>query len=414
MDINYQALEQEPEFRVRWLESRQHPPRRLSRIAQLEDQIACFKKQMNIAVIHGGDKRVPGNVIYQTPNTRPWKSYESVARDIAGALMRLGFESVHVLPEDMNLGDELRRRSIQFAWLNTGGMQGYNPMAHGPAMLEMFGVPYLGHDPLTTSILDNKPFFKREVASRGLRTSPFMTWHLARGPFDPESNANFRSVFEGYDGAFVVKPASGRASLHVHVVEEKSELPGVVEEVFHATQNHVMIERFLSGREFCVAVAGPVTSRDRELQIDGRPFVFSATERVLDEDELIFTSMDQKPISTDRMKLLNPEADADIIRRLEEISLEVFMSLNLETLIRLDLRMADDGELYILEANPKPDLKQPKDGKTSLVSEGLSVFGMDYDDLILSLFADRIDLLFSQRRGTVHHLQTLFEQASGK
>ena len=411
MDINYQALEQEPEFQARWLEARQQPPRRRSRVSQLEDQIACFKKRMNIAVIYGGDKSVPGNVIYQTPNTRPWKSYESVAEDIAGALTRLGFESVHVLPEDMNLGDELRKRAIQFAWLNTGGIQGYNPMAHGPSMLEMFGVPYLGHDPLMTSILDNKPFFKREVESRGLRTSPFISWHLARGPFDPESNTNFKRVFANYEGAFVVKPASGRASLHVHVVENRAELAARVDEVFHATHNQVMIERYLPGREFCVAVSGPVTSRHRELEIAATPFVFSPTERILEEDEKIFTSMDQKPISSDRMRLLNRDDDKATIEKLEEISLEVFMSLNLESLIRLDLRMADDGELYILEANPKPDLKQPSAEKTSLVSAGLSQHGMDYDDLVLSLFADRIDLLFSQRRGTVHHLQTMFEQS---
>jgi hypothetical protein len=32
---------------------------------------------------------------------------------------------------------------------------------------------------------------------------------------------------------------------------------------------------------------------------------------------------------------------------------------------------------------------------------------MSYDDLILSLFADRIDVLFSQRRGMVNHLLQL-------
>lgn len=365
---------------------------------------------MNIAVIYGGDKCIPGNVIYETPNTRPWKSYEAVARDIAGALERVGFRSVHVLPDDMSLGDELRKRAIHFAWLNTGGIQGYNPMAHGPAMLEMFGVPYVGHDPLTTSILDNKPLFKREAESLGLKISPFITWHLARGPFEPERNSHFKSVFAGYDGPLVVKPASGRASLHVHVVDDWKDTSAVVEQVFHATQNHVIIERFLPGREFCVAISGPVTARNRELQIGCRPFAFSPTERVLESDERIFTSMDQKPISTSRLRLLTRDVDPEVIARLEEIALEVYLGLNLETLTRLDLRMAEDGELYILEANPKPDLKRPKGDKISLVCAGLAEHGMDYDDLVLSLLADRIDLLFCQRRGTVHHLQTLFEQ----
>lgn len=410
MSINYQALEQEPDFRVRWLDSRQHPPRRQGRAAELEQQLACLKSRMNIAVIYGGDKRISGNVIYQQPNTRPWKSYEAVARDIAEALGRVGFRSVHVLPDDMNLGDELRRRSVHFAWLNTGGMQGYNPMAHGPAMLELFGVPYLGHDPLTTSILDNKPIFKREAEGLGLRTSPFVTWHLARGPFDPDANHAFKIAFAGDDGPYVVKPASGRASLHVHVVDDRKDLSAVVDEVFYATMNHVIIERFLPGREFCVAVSGPVTARERRLYVGEKPFVFSPTERVLEEDERIFTSMDKKPISTSRLRLLNKEDDVEAIAKLEQVALEVYLGLNLDTLIRLDLRMGEDGELYVLEANPKPDLKQPKGEQTSLVSAGLATYGMDYDDLILSLIADRIDLLFCQRRGTVNHLQTLFEQ----
>ena len=81
----------------------------------------------------------------------------------------------------------------------------------------------------------------------------------------------------------------------------------------------------------------------------------------------------------------------------------------MESLVRLDMRMDDDGEIYILEANPKPDLKQPDGGKTSLVCAGLSQLGMDYDDLILTLIADRIDLLFCQKRGTVHKILELLE-----
>jgi len=47
--------------------------------------------------------------------------------------------------------------------------------------------------------------------------------------------------------------------------------------------------------------------------------------------------------------------------------------------------------------------------KTSLICASLKQLGMSYDDLILSLFADRLDLLFSQRRGTVTTLLHLLE-----
>ena len=394
-----------------WLDRRSSYPRRLSRVASLVEQLDILKSRMNIAVIYGGDKQHPGSVINQIPNIRSWKSYQNVAEDIASTLTRLGFKSVHVIADDMHIGDELQSRDIHFVWLNTGGVQGYNPMAHTVSMLEMFGLPYVGHDPMATTILDNKHAFKLEVAALGLKTSPFITWHLARGEFDPAKSKSYKRVFQGYDGPFIVKPISGRASLHVHLVDKPSDLSQMISEVFHATQNHVLIEKYLPGREFCVAVGGLVRAKKKSLEIGESPLIISPTERVLGKDEAIFTSMDIKPISTDRIVLMPSDVtECDITRKLADIASTVFDELNLESLVRLDMRMDEDGEINILEANPKPDLKQPGGGKTSLVCAGLADIGMDYDDLILSLIADRIDLLFCQKRGAIHNILDLLEQ----
>ena len=79
------------------------------------------------------------------------------------------------------------------------------------------------------------------------------------------------------------------------------------------------------------------------------------------------------------------------------------------SLIRLDVRSTDDGRLMVLEANAKPDLTRPTNDATSLVCAGLYEYGMDYDDLILSLLADRLDGLFTQRRASVRHLIDLLD-----
>ena len=67
------------------------------------------------------------------------------------------------------------------------------------------------------------------------------------------------------------------------------------------------------------------------------------------------------------------------------------------------------GKLFVLEANPKPDLKKPAAGVTSFISAGLPEVGMEYDDLILSLLADRLGFLFTHRRSVVRHLFDLME-----
>jgi D-alanine-D-alanine ligase len=383
--------------------------------AVLEAQIERLKPQLRLAVIFGGNNATPGSVVYASHNTRSWKSYEAVAADIASSLRRIGFRHVSLMPDDMDLGERLRGEGIHMAWLNTGGIQGYNPAAHAPSMLEMFGLPYVGHDPLTATTLDNKHAFKREALCAGLPTAAFATWHMARGPFRPAINSRFQLAFGDYPGPFVVKPVSGRASLHVHVVEDRAALPDAVAEVYRATANVVLIEKYLPGREFCIAVAGPVTARAGRLRRRNDPFTFAAVERVLSSDEKIFTSMDVRPITRDRCRSLDATHEPALVGEMHQLARDVYLEFNLGSLVRLDLRTDENGDLNILEANPKPDLKQPTDEVTSLISTGLSESGLEYDDLVLSLLADRVDFLLTHRRETVRHIVELLhpEQRPG-
>src|SRR5260221_10938859 len=203
----------------------------------LEAQIARLLNRMKLAVVFGGQKRDPAAVINPTINPRSWKSYESVAQDIAGSLRRIGFRHVELMPDDMRLGDRLRNAGIHLAWLNTGGAQGYKPECHAHAILELLGVPYVGHDPLVATSLANKHTFKRELVGAGIPTAPFMTWHLARGPFLPKLNSRFARIFRGHHGPFIVKPVSGRALLPLHVADNANALPHSLDPWFHATQN---------------------------------------------------------------------------------------------------------------------------------------------------------------------------------
>jgi D-alanine-D-alanine ligase len=377
----------------------------------LQEKIEKLMPRLRIGVVFGGNKSNPDSVLYRAANTRSWKSYEAVANDIADSLRRSGFRHVYVIPEDMNLPHRLRQANIHLAWLNTGGVQGYNPASHASALLEMAGVPYVGHDPLTATTLDNKHAFKREAAGAGIRTAEFSTWNMTRGPFRPDLNSCFQSAFANYDGPFIVKPVCGRASLHVHVVQNRQELPDVIAEVYRETENTVLIERYLGGREFAIAVAGPTISRGRRLERGQGPFTFAALERTFDPGEQIFTSMDVRPITADRFKTVDPDADRDILGKMRRMASELYLEFNLASLVRLDLRADAAGQLYVLEANPKPDLKRPFQGVTSLICGGLADTGMDYDDLIFSLLADRIDFLLAHRRGSVGHITELLESS---
>lgn len=372
----------------------------------IETWLHALAPRLRIAVIYSGDKRRPGSVIYPTPNARPWKSYEAVAQDIMTALEESGFRHVITLPEDMRLPQMLKQHGIHLAWLNTGGVQGHNPAAHAPAMLELLGVPFVGHSSLHAALLDNKAMFKRQLQALDIATAPFTVWHPSGGYAHPADCPQFARAFAGYDGPFVVKPVSGRASLLVDVVQSPADLTDAVTAIYERTHNSVLIETYLPGREFCVSVA-------RSGGADGaeRPWAFSTVERVLAPDEPIFTSMDERPITSDRVHPVSLD-ESELRRELRALGQAVFAGLDLHAMVRLDIRADARGVLHVLEANPKPDLKRPVGRVTNPTIAGLADDGMTYNDLILALLTGRLEYLLTYESEAVSHLRAMAGQAA--
>ena len=375
----------------------------------LERCLERLLDRLRIVVIFGGDKSAPGAVVHETANVRPWKSYEEVAHDIAGALTRIGFRHVQPMPDDIRLFDRLRDSRADMAWLNSGGVQGYNSAAHAASMLELAGIPYVGHGPLTTTVLDNKHIFKAVAMSAGIPTARFATWDGARGRFHSDASV-FRQAFYGYRGPFIVKPVSGRASLHVHLVDEQG-LAQAIDHVTEATNNLVLIEEFLPGREFCVAACGPAIARAGKIYSRGTPLIFALIERLLDRDEAIFTSMDVRPIANRRVRPIEPRSEQRLGEGLHRLGIEVFQKFQLDALVRIDIREDQNGKLHVLEANPKPDLRCPTDGTTNLICAGLPR-GTSYDDLILSLFVQRLDRMLANHAPDGKRVVALIDDAS--
>jgi D-alanine-D-alanine ligase len=362
---------------------------------------------LRIAVIFGNSKDTPGAVLYPTANLRHWKSYESVAEDIAAALRTIGFTQVQTMPDGVDLAQRLKQQDIHLAWLNTGGVQGQSPVCQTPALLETAGVPYVGHTPLNAALLDDKGAFKLALAGAGLATAEFLIWNGNRGALRPTEDENFKRVFGTYAGPFIVKPVNGRASQNVLFVDTVAEIEAAVDEVFTKTGCLILVERFVGGREYCIAVCGGTIARGGKVVSEVESFPFSAVERQLDPDEKVFTSMDKRTITQDRVRPLDPATEGDVIEGLNELARAVYNTFNLESLVRLDVRADSNGKLYILEANPKPDLARPSDKKVSIVCVGLPALGMTYEDLILSLLVDRLEQLQRWRPYALQHIMAL-------
>lgn len=370
-----------------------------ARAAQAEGLARALERArgLRVAVVFGGAWDAPGAVLRRSHSPRPWKSYEAVARDIADALAALGFAQVELMPEDARLPGRLDAFRADLVWLNTGGVQGESPMAHAPGLMEMLGVPYVGLSPLGAAMLDAKHAFKAMMLGFGLPTAPFAVWDVR------DTAAGACGVLPGHDGPFVVKPVAGRASLLVEIAETRADLAHVAGTVAAQSGSLVLIEPWLGGAEYCVSMTGPAVCRGGTLELQGVPFAFSAVERRLGPDERIAISMDRRPITDASFRLLCGPEDAVARGELEALARAIYSRLKLEAIVRVDLRRDAAGRLMVLEANPKPDLKRPGRDVTSLVSAGLGAEGMSYEDLILTILANRLaDYAFRMPRAAPH------------
>jgi D-alanine-D-alanine ligase len=358
--------------------------------ADLNALLELGRDRLRIAVIYGGDADAAGAVLARGHNPRPWKSYQSVAETIAETLRAAGFTVPLVCADDRGLAARLEHHRIDLAWLNTAGTQGRAAIAHAAATLELLGIGYVGHDPLDAALLDHKHSFKHALRGLGIATPAFRIWR--RGAPLPDLRADHATGADAVSYPVVIKPVCGRASLHVALAEGPEALAEAGDEIFKDGSDLALIERYLPGRETCITVAGPTRVRDGRAEALERPLLLSPIERQFEPGEPIFTSMDKRPISTERFRLLGQDGpDAELRTSLSELATRLFTEMPLQAIVRLDVRCDADGTPMILEANPKPDLAAPKaDGRTSLSSAGLEEAGMSYRDLILSLLLDRL------------------------
>jgi D-alanine-D-alanine ligase len=377
----------------------------------LEAALARARDGLRLAVVHGGDKSVPGAVVRQARNLRPWKSYAAVAQAIAETLRRAGFRVVEVLPDDMRMGARLCDAEIDLVWLNTAGVQGRTAIAHAPAMLEMMGIPYVGDEPLNAALLDHKHAMKHALRGLGLPTADYIVWNAGSRPFARDA-APLAEVFGADPFPLIAKPVSGRASILIEVADTPEELDAALARIEDGGSELALIERYLPGAEYCITVAGPTVVRGgRAFRLDG-PLTLSPLQRHFEPGERIFTSMDKKPIDGTRFHLLEEPSDAGEIAMLERLARGTFRKLHLGFVARLDIRCDAEGQPMILEANPKPDLTPPKpDGRTALACAGLAQLGMSYEDLLLSLLADRLRRLAAHPRGLGERLLRVLEPA---
>ena len=272
---------------------------------------------------------------------------EEAEYDVARALMAGGHEVLMV-----GIGDDVSPLLTKLAAFQPrlvfNGCEGFRKNARHEyaiaALLDMYGYRYTGSSPTALLVARNKSLTKKVLAFHGIRVPAFAEFHEGDALVRP-SELRF---------PLIVKPLLEDASIGIaqaSVVEDDASLKQRIEFIHAKYHQAAIVEELVEGREVYVGLIG---NDDVE--------VLPLTEMTFGEPETTEHRIATYKAKWDedyrkRKKIRNVFAKGvsdELTRRIGEICSTAFHALWLQDYGRVDVRLAHDDEVYVLEVNPNP------------------------------------------------------------
>jgi D-alanine-D-alanine ligase len=152
----------------------------------------------------------------------------------------------------------------------------------------------------------------------------------------------------------IIKPAAEDASKGIDaksVVRSVKELLEKIHYVHEEFDSPALIEEYIEGREIYAAVLGndrpealPLIELDLSKLPEGMPRI-AGYEVKFDVTTEAYRKTKSAPAR---------DVDDETITRVQQTAITAFRALKLRDYGRIDMRMMEDGKVYVLEANPNP------------------------------------------------------------
>jgi D-alanine-D-alanine ligase len=297
-----------------------------------------------------------------------WDEPETIDA-VEKALSALG--KVIRLEADAEFPRKLVAARPDFVFNCAEGLYGVNREAHVPAICEFLGIPCHASDPLTLSLALHKGKAKEIMAYHGVPTAPFI---LAN------SRADARNVTLPFP--LFAKPALEGSSKGITVrslCANRAKLVSVVGDLLDVYQEPVLVEAYLPGPEFTVAILGNgresrclpiVRMKFDELPLGAPPIYGFEAKWLWDTPD--------RPLDLFECPARIPK---ELVREIRGAALGAYRVLGCRDWGRVDIRCDATGRPMVVEVNPLPGiLPDPKDN--SCFTKAARAAGMSYDTLI--------------------------------
>jgi D-alanine-D-alanine ligase len=223
-------------------------------------------------------------------------------------------------------------------------------------------VPYTGCGPGEYYLGQDKALAKKLLAFEGIQFPKFAVFHKDK---DFETGGNLRMPL-------FVKPVAQDASIGIgekSLVSDSTELMKRVIAIHKECGDAALAEEYIEGRELYVGVLGnnadaqalPPIEVDFSGLPEGSPKVYSSKAK-----------WDKKSKEYQGTKPVLAELPDELRARVQKIALDAYRALRVRDYGRVDLRLAETGEIYVLEVNASCYLEKNDEFTMAAVAAGMS------------------------------------------
>ena len=230
------------------------------------------------------------------------------------------------------------------------------------AFLDILEIPYTGAGPQAHVLAQDKSIAKKMFAFHGIQSPYFAT--VYRGTIDHAHDISF---------PLIVKPNSEDGSIGIDAAAVVSSVKELMERVSYIQKEFdspALIEEYIEGREIYAAILGngetatslPLVEMDLSKLPKGIPRIASSDVK-FDKDTEAY-KLTKSAIAED--------LDEDTVTKLSEIAMKAYRAVRLRDYGRIDMRLSNNGQVYVIEANPNPWLSSAQEFAMAARKSGLS------------------------------------------
>jgi D-alanine-D-alanine ligase len=307
------------------------------------------------------------------------KEYDQVVPQVARTLRRLGHRvsvlGVHGDVKRLIAGLSRRKPELVF---NLMEMFGDNVFGDIPVtgLLDLLGLRYTGSGPGELYLSQDKGLTKKLLAFEDILYPRYAVFSR-QAAF--ETGGNLRMPL-------FVKPLRSDASLGIggkSLVHDAVALMERVAAIHKELEDSALAEEYIEGREFYVGVLGnaqPKALPPIEVDFTGFP---EGVPKVMDSK----AKWDERSKEYKGTRSVIANLPDELRARLQKVAVDAYRALRVKDYGRVDLRLTETGEIYVLEVNASCYLE-----KSSEFAMAAAASGLDYPRLI-----ERIVNLASER-----------------